>query len=415
VIVRERKVRPVLDRIRQLGPGALVAAAFIGPGTVTACTLAGARFGYALLWALLFATLATVALQEMSARLGVVTQKGLGEVLAETMQSSFWKRPLFALIGVALYMGNAAYEAGNVSGAALGVAAVIGESDAGFRISVIVISAIAASLLWAGGYKRVEAVLIALVMVMAAAFAATAVIVRPDLAALATGLTRPAIPQGGLMTVIALIGTTVVPYNLFLHASAAKAKWTSAEDLKSARADTALSVGLGGVIAVLIVSTAAASLFAAGLDITSAADMAAQLEPAFGAQSKYLLGLGFFAAGLSSAITAPLATGYAMTEIFRIRGGSRSFAFRAVALSVVIVGAGLSLTGVRPVTIIVTAQFANGLLLPVIAAFLLFAMNRKTLLGRHANGPAANLAGAVVVAVTVGLGARLALGALGLL
>ena len=99
----------IMTRLKDIGPGALVAAAFIGPGTVTACTLAGANYGYTLLWALLFATLATVILQEMSARLGLVTQKGLGENLIDLFSASVFKWPLFALIIVALYVGNAAY------------------------------------------------------------------------------------------------------------------------------------------------------------------------------------------------------------------------------------------------------------------------------------------------------------------
>ena len=88
----------IIERLKNSGPGVLVTAAFIGPGTVTACTLAGANFGYALLWALLFATLATMALQEMSARLGVVTQKGLGEILAELLRASPWRWPLIGLV-----------------------------------------------------------------------------------------------------------------------------------------------------------------------------------------------------------------------------------------------------------------------------------------------------------------------------
>jgi manganese transport protein len=165
----------------------------------------------------------------------------------------------------------------------------------------------------------------------------------------------------------------------------------------------------------LIVSTAAASMFAAGLKVTNAADMAQQLEPLFGAYSKYLLGVGFFAAGLSSSITAPLATSYAMTEILQIKGSQKSWTFRLVMLSVIVVGAGLSLTGIRPVTIIVSAQFANGLLLPIIAGFLLFAMNQKTILGRYANGVIANGLGAGVVVITAGLGLRLILRAVGVL
>ena len=405
----------MLQKLKDIGPGALVAAAFIGPGTVTACTLAGANFGYALLWALVFATLATIVLQEMSARLGVVAQRGLGETLALVLDRSVWKWPLFALIGVALYLGNAAYEAGNLSGAALGVQAVVGDRSGVFRLSVAVISVLAAALLLAGTYKQIEKALVGLVAVMAVAFVATFVMVGPDLFAMGRGMVVPAIPEGSLVTVIALIGTTVVPYNLFLHASAAKTKWAGEENLAAARTDTALAIGLGGLIAVLIVATAASSMFAAGLQVSGAGDMAAQLEPLFGPFSVYLLGVGLFAAGLTSSITAPLATAYAMTEVLGVRGGEKSRVFRLIALSVILVGAGLSLTGVRPITIILSAQFANGLLLPIIASFLLFAMNRKELLGRHANGWVGNALGAGVLLVTAGLGLRLVLRAVGAL
>ena len=403
----------MLQKLRSLGPGVLVTAAFIGPGTVTACTVAGARYGYALLWALVFASFATIVLQEMSARLGTVTQKGLGEALADILSASAWKWPLFLLIGVALYLGNAAYEAGNLSGAALGIQAVFDENPETFEWSVGGISILAAILQLRGNYKQIEKVLLGLVLIMAFAFIATFAIVKPDMAALGRGLAVPSIPAGSLTTVIALIGTTVVPYNLFLHASAVKAKWSGVERLSDARTDTIAAISVGGLIAILIVATAAASMFARGLEVSNAGDMAKQFEPLFGSFSKYLLGSGFFAAGLSSSITAPLATAYAMTEILKLPKGSRSWAFRLITLSVIAIGAGLSLTGIRPITIILLAQFANGLLLPIIVCFLLFAMNQQKLLGRHANSVVANLLGVGVVLVTTGLGIRLVLRSFG--
>ncbi|MDJ0642441.1 MAG: Nramp family divalent metal transporter [Erythrobacter sp.] len=402
-------------RLRNGGPGALVTAAFIGPGTVTACTLAGASFGYALLWALLFATIATMVLQEMSARLGVVTQKGLGETLAELFRRSVWRWPLIVLVCVALYAGNAAYEAGNLSGAALGIAAISGDSDGAFQVSILAISSLAAILLWSGSYRQIEKVLIALVIFMALAFVATFAIVRPDLPALLSGLVLPRVPDGALLTVIALIGTTVVPYNLFLHASAARTKWSGPEDLSAARVDTMVTIGIGGIIGILIVSTAAASLFAFAVPVENAADMARQFEPLFGPHAKYLMGAGLFAAGLTSSITAPLATGYAVSEIFEIAPENRQRVLRMVALSVIAIGAGLALTGIRPVTIILSAQFANGLLLPIVAAFLLFAMNQKRVLGDFTNTRSANFMGVAVVLIALGLGVRLILRAAGTL
>ena len=405
----------MIARFRSIGPGALVTAAFIGPGTVTACTLAGATHGYALLWALLFAPLATIALQEMSARLGLITGQGLGANLAKLFATSLLRWPLIALVGVALYAGNAAYEAGNLSGAALGISAILnrGDGQSAFTWAVLSMAALAMGLLLTGSYKVIERALVGLVILMTLAFAATFAITRPDIAALASGLFTPAIPEGALLTVIALIGTTIVPYNLFLHASAVARKQGGPGDLPAVRADTSVSIGVGGLVAILIASTAAASLFASGIEVTNAGDMARQLEPLFGAYSRYLLGLGLLAAGLTSAITAPLATAFAMTEILRLRGGVKSPVFRAVAFSVIVIGASLALAGVRPVEVILAAQLANGLLLPILAGFLLYAMNQPNLLGQYVNGWIANGAGLIVMLVATGLGLRLVLRALG--
>jgi NRAMP (natural resistance-associated macrophage protein)-like metal ion transporter len=400
--------------LQQIGPGALVTAAFIGPGTVTVCTLAGANFGYALIWALLFATIATIVFQEMAGRLGTIAQKGLGEALRETFARSVWRWPLYALILLALCAGNAAYEAGNLSGAALGVEALVDTSNA-FRWSVLSITGIATIALWRGSYRQLERLLLCLVVFMGVAFIGTFLVSRPDLGAIVRGLFVPNVPPGSLITVIALIGTTVVPYNLFLHASAAKAKWSGAADLAAVRTDAALSIGLGGIVAMLIVSTAAASLFARGLSADNAAGMAIQLEPLFGSLSRYLLGAGLLAAGLSSSLTAPLATAYAVTEILNPAAQKKSLVFRSVSLSILAVGAAFAMTGIQPITIILTAQFANGLLLPLIAAFLLYTMNDRQLLGEHINGVPANALGAAVVLVSIALGGRLVFRALGML
>jgi Mn2+/Fe2+ NRAMP family transporter len=141
--------------------------------------------------------------------------------------------------------------------------------------------------------------------------------------------------------------------------------------------------------------------------------MADQLEPAFGELSRFLLGAGLFAAGLTSAVAAPLATAFVVTEILGLDSGVRGRAFRSTAIIVLVAGSLLTITGIRPIEIIVAAQFANGLLLPFIACFLLLVMNRKKLLGAHVNGRLANALGAVVLLVTAGLGVRLLARSLG--
>ncbi|MFQ3247693.1 MAG: manganese transport protein [Arenicella sp.] len=405
----------MFSRLKNMGPGVLVTAAFIGPGTVTACTLAGANYGYTLLWALVFATFATIVLQEMSARLGTITQKGLGETLINELQTSIFKWPLIGLLLAALYAGNAAYEAGNLAGGALGIEAIFGDSPMVSKLSVITIAGFGGLVLLRGSYKDIEHVLIGLVLLMGISFTLTFFVVQPSLLGMLGGMSKPTIPSDGLLTVVALIGTTVVPYNLFLHASAAKARWQGEENLAAARSDTVISIGLGGVVAILIVSTASASIYANALSVNSAADMAVQFEPLFGSLSKYLLGMGLFAAGLSSAITAPLATGFAVSELMKLKGGERSPAFKAISISVLLVGAALALLGIKPIKLILLAQFANGLLLPIVACFLLFVMNRKNVLGPYVNGVVANLLGVVVIVLTATLGARLVLKSFGFL
>jgi len=394
------------------GPGALVTAAFIGPGTVTACTLAGANFGYALLWALVFASAATIVLQEMSARLGVMTGKGLGEALMAGTGHPALKLAVAGLVVVALAMGNAAYQAGNLTGASLGSEAILGASGPDRRLLIVAIALLAGVFLMVSSYKLLEGVLIVLVALMSLAFAGSVLITRPDMGALLAGLV-PQLPEGSLFTAIALIGTTIVPYNLFLHASAARERWPGRDDaaLKEARRDTQVSVGLGGLISIFILVTAAASLFASGLAIKSGADLAQAIEPAYGPGAQYLIGIGLLAAGLSSAITAPMAAAYAVCELSR--QPPRGAVFRAVALVILVIGSGMALLGFNPLTVILTAQVANGILLPAVAVFLLVAMNRRSLLGDHVNTPLQNVLGGAVLLVTIGLGARLVLRAAG--
>jgi NRAMP (natural resistance-associated macrophage protein)-like metal ion transporter len=201
---------------KNIGPGPLVAAAFIGPGTVTVCTLAGVGFGFALLWAMVFSIIATVVLQEMSARLGIITQKGLSEVIRTEIQHPFFKGLVILLILSAIVIGNAAYEAGNISGGVLGLEAIFGNTTVeigtfslnGFSM---IIGTIAFAILFIGKYKVLERVLVFLVILMSLAFLITAVLTKPSLVEIFKGIFKFGVPKGSLLTIVGLIGTTVVP------------------------------------------------------------------------------------------------------------------------------------------------------------------------------------------------------------
>ncbi len=391
----------------RLGPGVVVAAAFIGPGTVTTATVAGARYGYALIWALGFAVAATMVLQEMSARLGVVGGMGLGEALRRRFDRGVARAVTAGLVIGAILIGNAAYQTGNLLGGALGLEELLGGSS---RVWGPILGTLAFALLWSGRYRWVERALVVMVATMGVVFLATAVALRPSVGGLLSGL----VPRGlgdraALLTALGLVGTTVVPYNLFLHAAAVRERWKGEGRLDTARADTVVSVSLGGVISIAVLVTAAAS--PALVQVTSAADMAGALEPLLGRWARGFFACGLLAAGLSSAVTAPLAAAYATCGVLGWPTDLRSATARSVWVPVMLVGVVLSALALRPIAAILFAQAANGLLLPIIAVFLLYVANDRRLLGSRANGPISNVLGAAMVLVAALLGLRSLLGA----
>jgi manganese transport protein len=392
------------EKRRLGGPGMLVAAAFVGPGTIATASSAGASFGYALVWALFFSVLATMVLQEMAVRQALVTRQGLATTLRRSFAGSWLGRVAVLLVIAAVGLGNAAYESGNIAGAAL---ALQGIGMAARGEWALLIGAAAAGMLFLPAYRQLERVLIGLVLLMSLVFLFCAIRLAPDWSALAGAAMRPSIPAGSLTTVIALIGTTVVPYNLFLQANAVREKWPGTvpldQALAEARGDTVLSIGLGGLITLAILSTAATLYFGTAGTFT-AEQLSTQLEPVLGPAGRYLFALGLLAAGLTSAVTAPLAAAYAVCGALGWEDSLRAPRFRWVALAVVAVGTFFAATGTRPIAAILFAQAANGLLLPFVALALLYLMNQRELLGGASNGWRGNALAGVVVLVTLGLG-----------
>ena len=381
----------------------MVAAAFIGPGTVTTATLAGGNFGFTLLWAVAFSVIATLVLQEMTCRLGVVGQLGLGDAIVQKTQSRGLYIPAAALVICAIFIGNAAYEAGNITGAAVGLPKF---SVMDINLWGVFIGAVAFLLLASGKFRLIEHVLVGLVVCMALVFVSTAVVVAPPFLEILKGLITPTLPENGILVIIGLIGTTVVPYNLFLHAATLKRHAADGVTLAEARRDITTSVLGGGLITLCIVITAAAALHGSGAPVVSLNDLAPTLQPLLGDSSSTFLAIGFLAAGLSSAITAPLAAAYAVTEIVQLRPELKNRVFRWTWQSVIIAGVLFASLSLKPLQLILLAQIANGALLPVIALFILWVSNDKTLLREHSNNRIQNLLGCAVVGITLVLGLR---------
>lgn len=400
---------------KNLGPGPIIAAAFIGPGTVTVCTLAGVNFGFSLLWALGLSIISTVVLQEISGRLGLVTGQDLSQLLRNQTGKPIFRIFSMVLVLIAIGLGNAAYESGNISGTNLGLQ-VFWEAPivnlAGFELHTgnLILGAFAFILLWIGNYKALERVLVGLVIFMSIAFTATAILTKPDWSAVFAGFI-PSWNDENLPTLVALIGTTVVPYNLFLYASLAKTRWSGSADIPWMRKDIAISIILGGLVSMAILIVGAAN---SSSEITSAIDVSKGLEGVFGSFAKYLMGFGLMAAGLTSSITAPLAAGLVICGIMGWSQEIRSSSMRASMGVIVGLGLLFASLGIKPVQLITLAQLANGILLPLISGWIIWIASQKEILGDFRNKPGQTVIAGLIWLVTLILGLKSIMAVLGI-
>lgn len=389
----------------KFGPGLIIAASFIGPGTITTAIVTGAEFGFALAWAIVFSIIATIVLQEMATRLGLGAKLGLGEAMRQTFSHPIARLLMVVLVVSAIGVGGASYAGGDTTGTALAITNVVPINP---RIVIVAIVLALAALLATGSYKVIEKVLMVMVGILGLIFVVTALVVRPPVGELLQGVFVPSIPSGALLTTIALIGTTVVPYNVFLHASLVQENWGQADSdtaIKEARADTAASVSIGGIITLAVMATAVGAMFVRGLPAETGTDLTAALRPLLGDAAPWVFAGGLFCAGFTSALAGPLGAAYAISGVLGRRTDMKSPTFRIVWILVIVVGAVIALTGVNPIQVIVIAQAANGLLLPIIAIFLLITMNNRRMLGKYANGPVSNVIGGIIFVVVLGLAA----------
>jgi len=386
---------------RDIGPGVLIAAAFIGPGTVTLCTIAGASFGYSLIWAIILSTFSTIVLQEMSLRIGLVTRMNLAEVIRASIKSVLLNRFIILLIISSILIGNAAYEAGNITGASLGISAIINNQSVNYF--PILIGLIAFIILYQGNYKILERSLISLVLLMSISFFITAIMTKPDITNMLNGIFKPKVNSDNLLIILGLIGTTVVPYNIFLHSSLVSEKWNSIHKLRVARLESFISILLGGLISLSIIITAAS---VTNQNITGVIDLAEGLEPLYGKFAIYFLGIGLFASGITSSITAPLAAAYVAKSCFGWNDSLKSKRFRMVWIFILIIGVSASMVNINPIEIIKFAQFSNSLLLPIIAIILLWLINNKNIISSEYNYRYQNVLGIFIVIISLILGVK---------
>jgi manganese transport protein len=352
----------------------VIAAAFIGPGTVTTAAKAGAAYGTQLLWALTFSIIATIVLQEAAARITIASGKSLGEIIGiKYKRSKTIQWGLFLVIA----FGCAAYQAGNLLGAISGLSLIWAIPT---YLLLLLVGLIAEALLWSGNVNRITGVLGLIVATMGIAFLYVAFHTDFSAQTIASGAFIPSLPNDGqgILLVIGLIGTTIVPYNLFLGSGISKG-----QSLSQMRRGLIPAILIGGIISIAIVLVGAqvAPPF-------SFQNLATSLNQQIGSGAGTFFGIGLFIAGLTSAITAPLAAAITASSLLghdNPKWQPGTLRFRLVWNSILIIGLTFGLLDIQPIPAIILAQAINGLLLPIVAIFLLLIVNDRSLLHQHTN------------------------------
>lgn len=395
----------------------VVSAAFIGPGTITTATKAGIFFNFDLLWALVFSTFAALLLQEASARLTIHSKLNLGEAIAKMFEGKSSKTLVLFIVIVAIIVGCAAYEAGNILGAVEGLGMIFDVPNWYF---VAGIGVLAMFVFLLNSVHTIAKLMGLVVFLMGVAFLFTALSLKPDWSEVLKGSVVPVIPEGtgAAFLIMALIGTTVIPYDLFLGSGALNKKQT----IKDMRFGLTIAIVLGGIISMAIMGVGN-SITAPMSDIEKAEFIShlnfnkdgytlltGHLQKEIGMFAVYVFGFGMFAAGFSSAVTSPLASAITAKSLFvneenKSKWASNKLYFKLVLAGVLGVGLFFGFMEVKPIPAIIIAQAFNGLILPLIAVFLIYVVNDPEIIGeRNLNSWFLNILMSIVLWVTLILG-----------
>lgn len=369
----------------------IISAAFIGPGTVTTASKAGAGFGLQLLWALTFSILGTVVLQESAARLTIVTGKNIGEILSSNTRSRSFQ---LILIFLSIAFGCAAYQAGNILGAVSGLQLI---SDSSKVIGTILMFAIGFALLFTSNYRFIATLLGIVVAVMGFSFIYVAFQSDTTVLEFSKHAVMPSFPVGSDLLIIGLIGTTMVPYNIFLGTGI-----SHGQELRRMRIGLIIAIFIGGFISmsIMVVGTQVDGTFSFEL-------LRDTISSSGGRWMGVFFGIGLMAAGLSSSITSPLAAAVTAKSCFDKRDGRWSengYRFRLVWMLVMLIGLIMGLLNLQVIPVIIAAQAINGFLLPLVACYLVVIVNRRDIMGENLNGIILNFISLAVIGVCFFIG-----------
>jgi len=377
--------------IAVLGPGIVTGSVDNDAGGITTYSVAGALYGYNYIWALVPCALVLFLVQEMNARMGIVTGKGLADLIRENAGVK-----ITALIFAGLLiadMANTTTEFAGVAGSMsiFGISKYISVPLAGIGVWFLVVK---------GTYKIAERIFL-IFSAFLLSYVVSAVMGHPDWSAVGSAVVHPKLQADAqyIALGIGLVGTTIAPWMQFYMQSAVIEKGIKIEDYKYTLADVAVGSMMTIVVAFFIMVACGSTLNAHGVKIDDASDAAKALEPLAGHLSAYVFAAGLFVASVFSATILPVATAFYVCEAFGFEAGidktpKQAPQFYFLFTLILVVGAGIILIPNAPlIRISIWSQVINGLLLPVVLVSMMILVNSKEIMGKHVNGRFSNAVG----------------------
>jgi NRAMP (natural resistance-associated macrophage protein)-like metal ion transporter len=372
-----------------IGPGLITVNAGNDAGGITTYASVGASYGYKMLWGLLLITFSLAVIQEMNARMAVVTGKGLSDLIREKfgVKLTFFAMTILLVANMGVVFGDFA-----------GIAASLELFDVSKYISIPIVSVVIWLLVTKGSYKKVENIFLLFTLVFFT-YIISAFLTKPDWGHVMKSMMTPTIElnTGFLLTFIGMIGTTITPYMQFYLQSSIVDKKISISEYKYEKLDVYLGAFWGNAVAFFIIVCTAVTLYKAGITITSAEEAAISLKPLAGEAAFILFGAGLFGASVLATAVIPLSTSYAICEAFGWESGvdndyKDAPAFFGIYTGIIVLGAlFILLPGISLIQIILVSQQIAGLLSPIILTFMIILINDKRIMGEYVNNKTQNI------------------------
>jgi manganese transport protein len=388
------KGQTLLSLLTDMGPGFLVTIGFIDPGNIATNIVAGAHFGYSLMWVVLLGTALVILLQEMSARLGIASGLCLSEATRKLVGPKA-SIPLGTIAG----MASVSTVAAELLGAAVGLNILV---HLPIPLGTLLVSIVAGIAVWTHEYHHVEDLIIGIVGIIGFAYLAELFLARPEWQQVLHYTLIPHLNSSNAFIAVSVLGAIVMPSNFYLHSAIIQTRNWSGSKLKHEFFDTTVSMVVGGMINAAIIIVAASVFYRHGVQVETLEQAAATLSPIAGPVARALFAIALIFAGFSSAITGAMAGSYAIGGFFLEKHWHHeNRPFRIGFLIVLVLGGLIALLPINPLHIILASQAVLGILLIFSAVPLVILMHRRDFVGDYVNSPTIHVMGWIVVAFLI--------------